>query len=641
MARVFLSYHRSDAARAGPIASALKKAGHSVWWDPHITPGAQYSKEIDQALKGADAVVVLWSERSAESPWVRDEAAAGRDTGRLVPVTLDKAEPPLGFRQYQTIDLSARKLSSRSPALDKLVRAVDGLGGSPAAAREATKPASSDSGPRSISRRALLTALAAVLVIGLAFVAWQRWTGKSATPVVAIAASDQTSASRSLARDLLIRIGGLQAAQSDVFRLVEGDAAGDFDLILEAASRGSGADLEANIALLRGSDQSLLWSTQLVQPSGSEAHLRQQLAVTAGRVLNCALQGLNDKRAGVTPDVLKLYLNGCASFDELAYGELRRMIPVMREVTRKAPEFEGAWGKLIQAEVLTAVAGAGDPGLVPQLRKDIAEARRVNPHLAEAYLADVELLPPQAYAERLRLTHLATDHNPSHPEPFAARAYYLRFVGRMADSVESAKRGAELNPLSPALHIDYINALAAAGEFGAAKQELARAEHLWPGSSVVAAARFGFHVRYGDPHLAVAHDQPRSSLWTPRVAEAFRQARITPTPAHIDRALGEARAVTRQEPAAIVVLVQVLGAFDRNDELIGLLLDPKITVDPQISEVLFRPPLREARRDPRFMRVAKRLRLLDYWRQSGEWPDFCFEPDLPYDCKKEAAKLTA
>lgn len=29
----------------------------------------------------------------------------------------------------------------------------------------------------------------------------------------------------------------------------------------------------------------------------------------------------------------------------------------------------------------------------------------------------------------------------------------------------------------------------------------------------------------------------------------------------------------------------------------------------------------------------------DYWRKSGKWPDFCFRPDLPYDCKAEAARL--
>jgi hypothetical protein len=39
------------------------------------------------------------------------------------------------------------------------------------------------------------------------------------------------------------------------------------------------------------------------------------------------------------------------------------------------------------------------------------------------------------------------------------------------------------------------------------------------------------------------------------------------------------------------------------------------------------------------MRVAQRLGLITYWQQSGRWPDYCFEPGLPYDCKKEAAKL--
>ena len=117
MASVFLSYVRDDADRTRGIVDALERAGHSVWWDQHIKAGAQYSKEIDRALKEADAIVVLWSERSVESAWVRDEATAGRDSGRLVPMSLDATDPPLGFRQYQTIDFSAAKGHRRSAAL--------------------------------------------------------------------------------------------------------------------------------------------------------------------------------------------------------------------------------------------------------------------------------------------------------------------------------------------------------------------------------------------------------------------------------------------------------------------------------------------------------------------------------------------
>src|SRR5215212_5384273 len=117
MASVFLSYDRDDASKARPIATALENAGHSVWWDLHVRGGAQFSKVIEEALKAADAVVVVWSKNSVESAWVRDEAAAGRDSGRLVPVTIDGTEAPLGFRQFQTIDLSRWKGRGRPPQL--------------------------------------------------------------------------------------------------------------------------------------------------------------------------------------------------------------------------------------------------------------------------------------------------------------------------------------------------------------------------------------------------------------------------------------------------------------------------------------------------------------------------------------------
>ena len=107
MASVFLSYSREDAGRVGPLAAALEHEGHKVWWDRHISAGQQFADEIEQALSTANVVVVCWTAKSVRSSWVRDEASVGRDSGRLVPVRLDSSEPPLGFRQYQTIDLSS------------------------------------------------------------------------------------------------------------------------------------------------------------------------------------------------------------------------------------------------------------------------------------------------------------------------------------------------------------------------------------------------------------------------------------------------------------------------------------------------------------------------------------------------------
>jgi len=46
------------------------------------------------------------------------------------------------------------------------------------------------------------------------------------------------------------------------------------------------------------------------------------------------------------------------------------------------------------------------------------------------------------------------------------------------------------------------------------------------------------------------------------------------------------------------------------------------------------------RSDPRFMQVAANLGLVNYWRSTGQWPDFCSEPGLPYDCRAAAKALT-
>ena len=49
MPGVFLSYDRDDTDRTRPLAAALERAGHAVWWDLHVRGGAQFSTVIEEA----------------------------------------------------------------------------------------------------------------------------------------------------------------------------------------------------------------------------------------------------------------------------------------------------------------------------------------------------------------------------------------------------------------------------------------------------------------------------------------------------------------------------------------------------------------------------------------------------------------
>lgn len=112
-----------------------------------------------------------------------------------------------------------------------------------------------------------------------------------------------------------------------------------------------------------------------------------------------------------------------------------------------------------------------------------------------------------------------------------------------------------------------------------------------------------------------------------------------PTDANIDAWVNLAKTHPMLRPHRIFIL-QALGPLNRVDQLYAFLDQWPVEEDLKgATYILFRPWTAKVRRDPRFMRLAKRLGLLDYWEKTGNWPDFCSEPDMPYNCKTEATKL--
>ncbi len=129
MSSVFISYAEEDAAFARMVADALQRAGFSVWWDRQIPPGKTWDDAIGRALDDAGCVIVLWSGASVKSRWVREEAERAASRNCLVPVFIEKVEPPFGFGRIQAADLSHWRGGGRDSAFSGLVQAVSGLVG--------------------------------------------------------------------------------------------------------------------------------------------------------------------------------------------------------------------------------------------------------------------------------------------------------------------------------------------------------------------------------------------------------------------------------------------------------------------------------------------------------------------------------
>lgn len=207
MAKIFLSYSRSDLERIKPLAKALEKEGHSVWWDGRLKGGSEFDSVIEKALADAEWVVVAWSETASRSAWVRDEAAAGRDRHCLIPLTLDGSLPPLGFRQFQTIDLSRWRGRGRPPQLDELIEAF----AAPTPEATSHKP-SVEPGRRQwlpFPRLPMIAAVAAILATVIGGGWWWVVRGPADTPAVAIEAGNASEESQAVAHDVAAQLGAL------------------------------------------------------------------------------------------------------------------------------------------------------------------------------------------------------------------------------------------------------------------------------------------------------------------------------------------------------------------------------------------------------------------------------------------------
>lgn len=644
MASVFLSYDRDDGDKARTIALALEKSGHSVWWDLHVRGGAQFSKVIEEALKAADAVVVLWSAHSVESAWVRDEAAAGRDSGRLVPATIDGTEAPLGFRQFQTIDLRDWKRGARSRGYKELGQAIAETAVEPALTSPEGASGSRDREVTRIGRkrdgrqRLWISLLAVVLLAAAGAAAWQFSGGSSSVPVVAVAAAERSPRAEALARVLLFKLGSLRATKTDAVRLIAtaGDSPGHADFIFEAAG--------TSVALLSGKYRAVLWSKDFNGVTTNQTALEQSMAYTAGQVLDCALQASAPSQERLNEQTLKLFLNGCALFAERYRSDSLSVVPIFSQIVASAPWFQPAWSKLLLAE---AQALRGQmmfydryvPGSLPE---HIRQARKLNRRMPEIYVAEAALLPITAFDQRFRLLGEAEKLSPDDPDLRVVRSELLASIGRNDDAVEDARRAVEINPLSPGFRSHFITTLTYAGELSAAEEELSRAERLWLGSPTIEDARFRLHSRYGDARDALRMIQSPDfrQPYPTQDMEKYLLARINPTPANIDSAIATARSGHTAKGRKLSQISQLLADFGRNDELYTMLMSLSPDWLRFVSQSFYRSNFRKFRQDPRFMQVESRAGLIEFWRKSGEWPDFCSEQDLPYDCKKEAAKYT-
>jgi hypothetical protein len=89
MADIFVSYAKTDRSLASKLVAMLEAEGWSVWWDTSLAIGDDFRNEIMTELGRARAVIVIWTDASIKSDWVRSEAGRAQADRKLIPVKLE------------------------------------------------------------------------------------------------------------------------------------------------------------------------------------------------------------------------------------------------------------------------------------------------------------------------------------------------------------------------------------------------------------------------------------------------------------------------------------------------------------------------------------------------------------------------
>lgn len=544
---VFLSYSREDQKAARTVIGLLEGLGYKVWWDGLIPGGERFDKVTSEALESARAVIVLWSKVSVQSHWVHDEATRGRDTGRLVPLSIDGSHPPLGFGQFQFIDVSKEGLRADGPQMQRALAALAALFNGDAPALPAPRK-----GP-ALSRRVLVAGGVAAAGIGATTIGWLLSRGGAPGSSLAVLPFDNLSGDAGqqylidgiaaelrarFARNPVLTVAG--QTSSNEFRGKTGDAKGiaarlGVAHLLTGNVRMGAGEVRIAVELIEAATGYSKWTQTYQRPAGNILRLQEEIAEAVDAALTPQLAAGSHresvKRSGGTTvaAAYDAYLRGKLLFENpVDEASDRAALAEFTRATELDPNYAAAHAARARTMGVIAVASHDlreRHGLVTDAEMEARRAIELaaeypEGHVALAYATlfgrlDVigaeqaheaamrfgagnpEVLSRYAlyYARRrqpekaLPAIEKAAMLEPLDPSLFKSKAQVHYAGGDWDNAIAAARKALEINPKVNSTHGNIGNALLQQGKLAEAAAEFAQEKNVTlalPGKAVVA-----------------------------------------------------------------------------------------------------------------------------------------------------------
>lgn len=407
--------------------------GYRVWRDDELPAHRAYADVIEERLKAAKAVVVLWSAEATKSQWVRAEADAARSGGTIVQGILDGTIPPMPFNQIQCADLSDWSGEPHAAGWRKLVASVEALAG-PSKARP-QKPR--ESRPAELS-------ICVLPFSNMSGEAEQEYFSDGITEDVTTDLS-KVSALAVTARNTAFTFKGQSVNVCDVAARL------GVTHVLEGSVRKAGNRVRITAQLIDGATGDHVWAERYDRDLNDIFAIQDEISEAIVDALKVKLlpreREAIENRGTTNAEAYNLFLMARQYWIDGDFGESgreRRVIRICERVTAIDPQYAQAWALmgLAQANLRYAYSGNEefDDGLTAANRALSLDETIAEAHLPRAWHFAMHGRDDEAVTEIETALRLNPDSWEANKE--AARIFYRQ--GKLDAAARHLERATEL-----------------------------------------------------------------------------------------------------------------------------------------------------------------------------------------------------
>lgn len=631
---VFVSYATADRKQALSVCKALERRGTKCWISTRdVAPGENYQESIVRALRGARAMVLVFSDAANNSDEIKKELSlASRYQVPVVALRIADVEPSDAF----AYELSTRQWIDAFDGWDRSIAALARRIGELQAAGS-----TASSSPRAALRRRafpmrrrgiLVVTIGAMLLLAIA----GTWLLLRPQPLAAHSMIVRLATFQRLSDDLPAAMP--DAVRDEVIAAFNEDGVVGVSTAsapppgaapaysLAGTIRRDGDRIRVITRLSNERTGVTLWSGSFDFDAGQPSRVPRQIAVHAGNVLRCGLFGASTYPKSMPDPVLSDYLKFCHHYwVELESG---KMLHSARRAVAAAPAFSSGWSAVTIAAGLAVFEQ--DPGpLREELRNEgleaAAKALKLDPRNSEALAAQTPLMNAADFIGQEVLLKRAIAARPldcgcEHWQ----YSVMLQNVGRYADAAAEGAVAVDMLALDRDSQFALAKSLTVLG-----RREEAKHHFDWMidlnldpvfARDVVALIEATETGAYAAAITALENPKLQiSAAERTALAAAFR-------------AIASGNAAVKSQAVKVLlalpddqhnpVVMRTLAALGASREALQLFVRG-INSQYDWPSLLWYPSMRAALDEPAFPAVAERLGLMNYWRTTRTRPDVC------------------